>query len=216
MKNKILTGFINQKMGFRILAGFIVLAILVGFLFSAMSFYHFSQMSAYIKTIDSYQISVDKNANWQAVETAQTNVIAQLKASQRWLMVILLISLVLAILIAHQITHSITKPLVQITEQAKQIANGDLLRGTKQSERDLLLKRKDEIGDIAAAFEKMITYLQNIGFTAKEITKGNLVVAFQSVSAQDELGNTFEVNDTAAAVIYARCCKKHYRDKSVF
>ncbi|MAT42917.1 MAG: hypothetical protein CL609_11285 [Anaerolineaceae bacterium] len=132
-----------------------------------------------------------EKTNWQAMETAQADAVDQMKTAQVGLIVVLGISFVLAILLARQLTHSITKPLALITAQAKRIANGDLLRDTTQAEQNLLSKRKDEIGDIAAAFTQMIRYLQNIGLTAREVTEGNLSIDFQPVSPQDELGNVF-------------------------
>ncbi len=132
-----------------------------------------------------------QTTNWAAMKTDQAASIHQMSAAQQRLVLVLVISFLLAIIMARQITRSITKPLAVITTQAKRIAQGDLLRDTSQLERKKILRRKDEIGDIAAAFEKLINYLQTIGHTAGEVAQGNLTVDVQPVSAQDELSLAF-------------------------
>ena len=62
--------------------------------------------------------------------------------------------LIIALILSAFISRSITKPIVQVTDAAKQIAQG-------QFDVALNVRSKDEVGQLAAAFQKTIDQLEN-------------------------------------------------------
>jgi methyl-accepting chemotaxis protein len=96
-----------------------------------------------------------------------------------------LLALVLGIAIAFTTARSITEPLVNLMKVAQQIGNaGDL-------DHEIDVKRKDEIGELARTFAKMVTYLKEMAGLSEAIAGGNLTVEVQPRSKNDTLGNAF-------------------------
>jgi methyl-accepting chemotaxis protein WspA len=82
------------------------------------------------------------------------------------------------------ITRSIGEPLGKLSAAADRISEGDLnvnLEGTQ---------RKDEIGTLTRAFERMITSLRDVAAAAERIAQGNLSVAVASRSNDDVVSNS--------------------------
>lgn len=90
------------------------------------------------------------------------------------------------------VRNSITLPLVQVTGMAGALAEGDLVRDLSEAQKDKLRLRKDEIGQISQAFDRLINYMQSMGAAASAIANNDLSVRVMPKSARDELGNAFE------------------------
>ncbi len=99
-----------------------------------------------------------------------------------------LIGVLMAILLGIFISRIITKPLIQVTEISKQIADvdlatlssemealaaGDLTRSLSITAQPLNIQSKDETGEMAQAFNAMINRLQDSGASFAKMT-GNL------------------------------------------
>ncbi|WP_103107514.1 methyl-accepting chemotaxis protein [Brevibacillus reuszeri] len=78
----------------------------------------------------------------------------------------------------------LTKPLVQLTQLAKQVAGGDL------SQRAIAIHSRDEIGDLSASFQTMHSRL-------RELTQGLLSHAAALSSSSRDLSVTFGVTTAA-------------------
>jgi methyl-accepting chemotaxis protein len=98
-----------------------------------------------------------------------------------------IIALVLGILIS----NSLTNPIHILTRASSELAVGKLLRDMSQEEKDAIINRKDEMGDIGKAFGGLIQYLQNMGEAANTIAKNDLTITVTPKSADDELGVAF-------------------------
>ncbi|MBN1993374.1 MAG: HAMP domain-containing protein [Anaerolineae bacterium] len=75
-------------------------------------------------------------------------------------------------------------PIKRMAEAATEIAKGNL-------DQSLAIKNKDELGDMAAAFQEMITYLQTMAQAADSLAQGDLAVQVRPQSGQDVLGISF-------------------------
>jgi len=96
-----------------------------------------------------------------------------------------LLALALGIVIAFTTARSITEPLGNLMKVAQQIGNaGDL-------DHEIDVKRKDEIGELARTFAKMVTYLKEMAGVSEAIAGGNLMVEVEPRSKNDTLGNAF-------------------------
>lgn len=83
-----------------------------------------------------------------AIETSNTNLLAESNRLRNYSFVIMFAFLIIGILISIYVAYKITNPLKQVIEASKDIANGkdDIRLPTKSS---------DEIGDLAVAFNSM-------------------------------------------------------------
>jgi methyl-accepting chemotaxis protein len=83
------------------------------------------------------------------------------------------------------ITLSISGPLKLATLAAQGIAKGEL-------DQKLDYQSQDEIGQMTAAFQEMIAYLQNIAAAARQMAANNLAQTITPLSSQDVLGTAFK------------------------
>jgi len=72
------------------------------------------------------------------------------------LMLAVIASLIIGILLAYRITRMISRPVTQVAEAAKRIAGGDL------TAEDIMIRQKDEIGEMARAFNEMKHNLRSL------------------------------------------------------
>ncbi len=89
------------------------------------------------------------------------------------------------------ISNSIAKPLGIVTNMARALSVGDLMRDLSDQEKDKVRLRKDEIGEIGQAFDLLINYTQGMGAAAAAIAENDLTISVVPNSTKDELGNAF-------------------------
>ena len=107
------------------------------------------------------------------------------------LLTISITGFLLAILLGIVISNSISKPLGLLVKIANSVATGDLVRDLDEKTKDSVRLRKDEVGDIGKAFDKVILYMQNLGDIATQIAQNDLTVVVLPKSAKDEVGHSF-------------------------
>ncbi len=96
-----------------------------------------------------------------------------------------LIAIVLGMFISYKTSRSITEPLEQLIGMTREIGDsGDLAH-------EIDSKRKDEIGELARTFSKMIAYLKQMAAVSESIAGGDLMVEVKPLSPRDTLGNGF-------------------------
>jgi methyl-accepting chemotaxis protein len=86
--------------------------------------------------------------------------------------------------LAFVISRSVTGGVRMMLRAADGIAAGDL-------EQDVQTTSRDEIGETATAFGRMIEYLQGLAHAAERIAAGDLTVEVAPQSERDVLGNSF-------------------------
>jgi methyl-accepting chemotaxis protein len=91
---------------------------------------------------------------------------------------------VISFFVITRIAKSISKPIEDLTGFSKKLAIGDI-------EQDISYQSKDEIGDLAEAFRKMIFYLQEMAGMAVSIADGDLSVQVNARSDKDSIGMAF-------------------------
>jgi methyl-accepting chemotaxis protein len=82
------------------------------------------------------------------------------------------------------LARSIASPLGEMARVADRIAEGDL-------DQQLGLQRKDEVGQMAAAFQRMIDYLRRMADLASADAQGDLSQDARPLSERDVLGTAF-------------------------
>ncbi len=108
----------------------------------------------------------------------------QINATLIGAMIMILVIIGLSILVAVLLARSIANPLGTITAVAGRLAEGDISDTVN-------LNRKDEIGLLGSAFEKMIEYQRAASDVADQLAAGDLTATIQPKGEKDRLGNSF-------------------------
>jgi methyl-accepting chemotaxis protein len=138
-------------------------------------------------TFDRFSAGLSK---WQAynehLAERDTKAAADSYSSSRTkLIMISLLAVLCGAGIAFFLARAIVSGVTQMLRAAEGIAEGDV-------EQDIKITSKDELGDTAKAFERMIDYLKGIGAAADRVAAGDLTVDVQPKSPRDLLGNAFQ------------------------
>ena len=115
----------------------------------------------------------------QAHQTAAQN--ATLARSAELAMTSVAVAAVaLAVVLGLLIARSLSQPVKALVEAARKMAVGDLTV-------DVTVGRKDEVGELSAAFREMVEGMGLVTRVAQEIARGNLSVEVRERSGRDEL-----------------------------
>lgn len=135
---------------------------------------------------DAMNHAADSLMTLQQTETRDRLTRAQNAYNQAYqtLLIIIGLSIVLALAVGYYVAHSIAAPLKTMAIAANQIALGDL-------DQKVDLERKDEAGQLALAFRRMIAYLGDVASSAEAIAQGDLGQDVQPQSDKDTLGISF-------------------------
>ena len=98
---------------------------------------------------------------------------------------------ILIILLGIRYSRSIAGPLEILNNEARLLSEGDTLRNMDEGIKERVRKRKDEIGDIGRAFDRIAIYFQDMVVSAQTIAENDLSTTVTPRSEKDELGNTF-------------------------
>lgn len=129
-----------------------------------------------------------EGTDWTFVITAhQDEVLAAIPVLQKGLMIITAVILLVCIVLAYLIGSSITKSIIRTVKFTENVANLDITQDVPEAE----LKKKDEIGTLANALQKLIISLREI---VKEINYSSEQVA----AASEELTATSQQSATSA------------------
>ena len=131
------------------------------------------------EAIDNLEAIQDKN-----VIEAKARADATQANANRLLIITGVISVLLAIGLGIFSSRAITVPLDKVGRAATGIAEGDL-------NQILDIQSRDEMGQMAQAFRRMIDYLQGMANAAGKIADGDLTQNVTPFSDRDVLGNTF-------------------------
>jgi methyl-accepting chemotaxis protein len=110
------------------------------------------------------------------------------QAMNHMISLFLIVALAIAVLlslIAWQISGMLTRPMKLMAQTANQLAEGDM-------EQTISYTSKDEMGDLANAFRRMIVYLQEMAQAARSLAEGDLTIQVKTRSEKDILGRAFK------------------------
>ena len=129
--------------------------------------------------------------NLQAGEDLNTAADITFADAVRLILIIGIAGVLLAIAIGVILSGSITAPLAIAVSAAQALSVGNLVRDLDERVKDKVRLRKDELGDIGKAFDKLINYMQDMGQAAQTIAQNDLTVSITPKSEKDELGKAF-------------------------
>ncbi len=77
-----------------------------------------------------------------------------------------------------------TKPIITLTKIAESVSTGDI-------DCTIEINSKDEVGELAQSFKRLIAYMQELSDVSEQIANNNLTVEITPESEKDVLGNSF-------------------------
>lgn len=126
-----------------------------------------------------------KTGQWSLVIVApDSEMLAGLNQLRLSLIITCLLGVLLMIVLISVIAKRFTKPILSISMAADQIAAGNLAISMQTND-------EDEIGQTILAFNRMVSYLQDIADAAQNVAAGNLTASIHPQSDSDRLGNAF-------------------------
>lgn len=131
----------------------------------------FSGQENYVDALGEERIAIGRVVRFAdghagvVVEKSEAEAFAALKSKQNKLLMILLLTSGFVIAAGYFFATSITKPISQITGAAKKVAAGDLTISAD-------IKREDELGELANAFNRMNESLRNLMRNAAQTAAG--------------------------------------------
>ncbi len=124
-------------------------------------------------------------AGWSFLTSVpQSEVLAPAKSLKTALLVVGLIALILISLVIVWVANLLTKPIRTVTEAAERVAEGDI-------DVRVDVKTNDEVGRLAASFERTVEYLREKADAAEAVADGDLTVSVEPRSDKDVLGIAF-------------------------
>ena len=114
----------------------------------------------------------------------QGALLSPVEVQSRIMTVLTVIIAGLAIAAAFGIAELLAGPISRLTAAAAKVTIGDLAAQVR-------VESGDEIGELAAAFQKMIVYLQGMAGAADRLAVGDLAANINPQSDKDRLGNAF-------------------------
>ncbi|WP_324825215.1 methyl-accepting chemotaxis protein [Sinanaerobacter sp. ZZT-01] len=132
-----------------------------------------------------------------AVGIESSEILKEINAIKFLLVTFSLISLIIGVAVTYFISSKITKPIKQVTNAAQKIANGHF-------DVELSINSKDEVGQLANAFNLTIQQLMNyqgyideISNALNKISQGNLMIELQ----KDYVGQFSKVKTNMQALL---------------
>jgi methyl-accepting chemotaxis protein len=118
-----------------------------------------------------------------AAATETANVVGSLQSA---MIILLLVAIFLGLGSAFVITRGITKPVSEISVLATAVSMGDI-------NHEVEVKSHDEIGHLAEAFRKLMSYMKELASAAERIAANDLTVKVEPKSSADVLGTSFKI-----------------------
>ncbi|MCL6585500.1 MAG: methyl-accepting chemotaxis protein [Anoxybacillus sp.] len=120
-------------------------------------------------------------------------------AAITWMMIFGSIALIVGMMVAYYISKIISRPVIAVSEAAKQIASGDL------TVEEIVVKNRDEIGEMARAFNQMACQLreviEQVSMNAEQVAASSeqlTASAEQTSKATEQI--TVTIQDVAAGM----------------
>ncbi|RPI24088.1 MAG: HAMP domain-containing protein, partial [Acidobacteria bacterium] len=109
---------------------------------------------------------------------------APLQESVRIHLIIITISVLALVLLIPPITRSVTRPIEELVKISRRIATGDLSQTPK-------VNRRDEIGDLAASFGDLVSYMRDVAGAAEALSRNDREHQIRPRSQADVLSSDF-------------------------
>jgi methyl-accepting chemotaxis protein len=134
-----------------------------------------------------HRVEIDKAVALATIRYQQDEVLAAGAVTQTitWFILLGVLVAIMSATMAVLISLGIVKPLRRLTVTALEIAKGDI-------QQQIDYESKDEVGQLADGFRRMVNYQQEMATAAASLAEGDLTVQIAAQSEKDVLGNAFQ------------------------
>ncbi|QZY53681.1 methyl-accepting chemotaxis protein [Crassaminicella profunda] len=137
-----------------------------------------------------------KGTGWSIALTAVTSeLLHEVQVLKTYIIIATLVVLIIGWMVAYFIGNSIANPIIQATKQAEILSDGDFTKDVPKE----FLSKKDEIGRLARAFDKMKNNLSHlirrVADSSEQVAASSeelMATAQQSAVASEEVAKTIE------------------------
>ncbi|TQR17638.1 methyl-accepting chemotaxis protein [Psychrobacillus soli] len=151
-----------------------------------------------------------KEVEQQNVDNTKADLGAYVQLANKITVILTILSVILGALVSYFISKSITKPIQKMTAGLAEIADGNL------AVESIKIKNKDEVGEMATAFNKMATDLRNIVSNVRDSSMQLAANAEElSASSEESLASTQMVAKSAESQMLASEEQMSHMDSSV-
>ena len=140
----------------------------------------------YAEEAEPFQTLITKNANKlieiqrEQVQKAESELERRLQSTAIFILGVLALITILSVIIAYVISKIITRPVGKMTDALKQLAQGDFAM------EPLHIKNRDEIGEMATAFNEMTSDLRGIIMNTRDSSHQLAAQAEQLTASSEE------------------------------
>ena len=120
-----------------------------------------------------------------AVEAYEKDILSDISRMQRTLIFIMAGALIVGLSLTYALAVSLAKPILELTASAEKVSEGDLTE-------EITVRRRDEIGLLAASFGQMIDNLKSIIENVKDNAYRVLDTSNQLAASTEETGASIE------------------------
>ncbi|QUG40804.1 methyl-accepting chemotaxis protein [Psychrobacillus sp. INOP01] len=139
-----------------------------------------------------------KTAEQNEVDQTKDELITYVKTANIVTLILTILSVVVGVLVSHFISRSIARPIKKVTNGLAEIAGGNL------TIEPIVIKNKDEVGDMASTFNKMSNDLQRIVSGVRDSSMQLAANAEElSASSEESLASSQMVAKSAEAQMVA-------------
>lgn len=139
-----------------------------------------------------------KTAEQNEVDQTRDELITYVKTANIVTLILTILSVIVGILVSHFISRSIARPIKKVTNGLAEIAGGNL------TIEPIVIKNKDEVGDMALTFNKMSNDLQRIVSGVRDSSMQLAANAEElSASSEESLASSQMVAKSAEAQMVA-------------
>jgi methyl-accepting chemotaxis protein len=140
----------------------------------------------------SEQVAKIISSNTDAAKKALADSQQMYESALKLMIIFVVICFIIAIGLGLSISNNIIAPVKVVVTALADMAGGSMVRDMSQTTKDIVLLRKDELGEIGRSMHSLVGYLQAMSNLAETIASNDLSLTVKPKSEKDELGNSFE------------------------
>jgi methyl-accepting chemotaxis protein len=140
----------------------------------------------------SEQVAKLISSNTDAAKKALADSQQMYESALKLMIIFVVICFIIAIGLGLSISNNIITPVKVVVMALAEMAGGSMVRDMSQATKDIVMLRKDELGEIGRSMHSLVGYLQAMSKVAETIASNDLTITVKPKSEKDELGNSFE------------------------
>ena len=124
------------------------------------------------------------NSKVQLANSLNTETENAFKSSRTLSLILIVLAAIIGFAVAFVVSRGIINGVRQVLNAAERMAEGEV-------DQEINVKSKDEVGEMAVAFQRLIDYLKLLADSSDRVASGDLTLNVEAKSERDRLGTSF-------------------------